>query len=334
MKVLIVKIGAVGDVVMALSMLEAIDQLSPDAKVTWVCGKTVAPLVEAVGRVNEVIVVDDQKLLRGGKVGALAVLVPLWTKLLGRKYDLVLTGHSDPRYRLLSLTAQGSICRSFGVERAGPIVGRYHASEYARLVTGLDGPKAKPGVPPQLRIPIPPALERVLQAGKTVVAISPGGAKNLLRDDALRRWPLENYVQLAGQLSQKGFQVLLTGSSSDDWVKPSFKALPVTDLIGQTSLTDLVALYSRCQLVVTHDSGPLHLAITAGTKVVGLFGPTIPMEKVPRDPKVLALWGGEKLACRPCYDGKNYAACDNNLCMKDITVEGAYRSALKQLGQE
>jgi heptosyltransferase II len=321
---------------MALSMLSAIDRQEPGSNITWVCGKTVAPLVRAAHRVDEVIELDDHQLLKGGGVGALLVLSRLWLKLLGRRFDLVVTGHSDSRYQLVGLTARGKIHRSFAEEggRRSPIPGRYHADEYVRLITGTDGPAALRAEIPVLQVHLAPSLREKLMPSKKVVALAPGGAKNLLRDDALRRWPLENYVVLAEKFLKEGYQVVVMGSPADDWVRESFKHLAVTDLVGQTSLTDLIALYSQCRLVVTHDSGPFHLAIASGARVLALFGPTDPAEKVPASEKVKVLWGGEHLACRPCYDGRNYADCVDNQCLKSVTVEKTYQEALQIMGKE
>lgn len=336
LKVLVIKIGAVGDAVMALSMLSAIDRKEPGSKITWVCGETVAPLVRAANRVDEVIELDDHRLLKGGKIGALSVLLGLWLKLWGRRFDLIVTGHSDSRYRLLGLTARGKIRRSFGEKegRRWPVPGRYHADEYVRLITGLDGPSASRGEIPVLQADLAPNLGEKLAPSKRVVALAPGGAKNLLRDDALRRWPLENYVALAEKFLKGGIQVVVTGSPADQWVSDSFKHLAVLDLVGQTSLTDLIALYRQCRLVVTHDSGPLHLALASGARVLALFGPTAPAEKVPAREKVRVLWGGEHLACRPCYDGRNYADCADNQCLKSLAVERTHQEALQMMGEE
>ncbi len=323
MKVLIVKIGAVGDTAMSLSMLPAIDRLAPGSHVTWVCGRIVAPLVRSVNRVDEIIEIDDRKLLKGGWLGALLVLVPVWAKLLGRRFDLIITGHADFRYRLLSLTAWGTNRRGFGKGGDGrrPLPGNYHAEEYARLVSATGASSDyTPGIPP-IRVPLPQAFSDQLDRNKKIVALAPGGAKNILRDDALRRWPLENYALLAGKLLKEGVQVLVTGSAEDAWVRESFQGLPVVDWVGQTSLIELVALYGQCDLVITHDSGPMHLAIASGAKVLALFGPTTPSEKVPVNERVHVIWGGEHLACRPCYDGRNYADCSDNQCLKSISVE-------------
>jgi heptosyltransferase-2 len=336
LKILIVKIGAIGDVVMSLSMLAEIDRRWPNSEITWVCGGSVSPLIQACHRVDKILSVNERKLLRGGAFGALVELLPLWLRLMGKRFDLIVTGHSDSRYRLLSLTALGITRRSFGNSPEGrwPVPGRYHADEYVRLITGQNGPDAPLGVIPCFHFPLGENLSRKIEPEKKVVALAPGGAVNVLRNDGLRRWSLENYARLADQLLQNGYQVLITGSESDGWVREAFKKLPVTDLVGATSITELTALYGRADLVITHDSGPLHLAVASGRPVIGLFGPTIPWEKVPRHESVRVIWGGDHLACRPCYDGKNYAICPGNECLRSVTADKVYGEAKQILGAD
>lgn len=334
MKILIVKIGAVGDTVMALSMLDALLQKDPGARITWVCGRTVEPLLKATGKIHELVVVDESKLLRGNALQKPAALLTAGVRLLGRRFDLIVTGHSDPRYRMLGRFSFGKTRRSFGSDkgRAWPVPGRFHGDEYARLVTGEDGPGAFKSKAFQLRVPLRPELQKELARDeRALVALAPGGAKNVLRDDALRRWPLESYRRLAELLLEGGFRVVLTGSPSDDWVREAFRGLKVSDWVGKTDLLDLTALYGECGLVVTHDSGPMHLAALAGAPCLALFGPTNPFEKVLPGGPIRALWGGEDLACRPCYDGKNFANCSHNACLRSITAEKVYEEAARLL---
>lgn len=323
MKILIVKISAIGDVVMALSMVDAVRRQDPDARVSWLCGKTVVPLLEAVGTVNEIITVDEAKLLTGNPLAKLKALIDVWKCLLGRSFDLIVTGHSDPRYRLLSLTASGERHISFGRDngRLWPVPGRHHSDEYARLVTNVDGPAALYREGAKLAIQLPEELKTFLKVGESsIVALAPGGAKNVLSDNPQRRWPLDKYVLLAEKLLDMGVQVVVTGSPSDQWICEHFQGVDVLDFVGRTNLPELVGLYGMCDVVVTHDSGPLHLAGLAGAPAVALFGPTNPHEKVPRTSGTRILWGGEELACRPCYDGKTFAPCKNNLCLRGIDV--------------
>ena len=64
--------------------------------------------------------------------------------------------------------------------------------------------------------------------------------------------------------------------------------------------------------------GPLHLARLAGTRVIALFGPTSPQTFFRPDKRTAVLWPGVALPCAPCYDGREFAICDNNRCMQMI----------------
>jgi heptosyltransferase II len=332
-RVLIVKIGAIGDVVMALAAVEALRARGP-CRITWVAGRGVAPLLRQVPGIDEIVSVDDRELLMGGIAAKAGVILSVWRRLLLRRFDLILVAHPDPRYRLISLVARGGTWRSFSLDRPlFPVPGRHHVDEYVRLATGDEGASQPLSRLPTISPPLRDDLAAVL-GPPLVVALAPGGAKNLLSDDAQRRWPLPGYRRVAERLLEGGITVAVTGGESDSWVRDAFDGLPVIDLIGRTGLLDLVAVFVACDAVVTHDSGPLHLAGLAGTPAVALFGPTNPAEKVPRHEKTVILWGGEDLPCRPCYDGKFYTPCSTPRCMKEISPEQVYAAVLSVIAPE
>jgi heptosyltransferase-2 len=157
------------------------------------------------------------------------------------------------------------------------------------------------------------------------IALVPGGAKNILRDDALRRWPVENYAAVAQLLIARGHRVILTGAPDDAWTLPAFQPLlashphALLNRIGSTSLPELLALYDSCSLVITHDTGSMHIAGISRAAVLAIFGPTNPANVLPRRDRVKALWGGATLPCRPCFDGRNFAPCSFNGCVREIT---------------
>jgi heptosyltransferase-2 len=91
------------------------------------------------------------------------------------------------------------------------------------------------------------------------------------------------------------------------------------DRIGLDSLTETIGLLTSAQAVVTHDSGPLHIAGLTHVPIVTLFGPTDPHARVPARANTVALWGGEAFACRPCYDGRSFAPCAHNGCIRELT---------------
>ena len=128
------------------------------------------------------------------------------------------------------------------------------------------------------------------------------------------------YVELAAALLQRGHEVVLAGGPDDAWASPLFGHLPVTDVIGKHSLVETVALLDSADVTVTHDTGPLHLAGITRSAVVAIFGPTDPRGRLPQRANCVALWGGEGFACRPCYDGRDFAPCDHNGCVRQITA--------------
>ncbi len=141
-----------------------------------------------------------------------------------------------------------------------------------------------------------------------------------MREDALRRWPVASYKALAKQLLAAGCEVVLIGDESDAPFGKEFIGLAVRNEIGKHSLLGSVQLMRRADVVVSHDTGPLHLARLVRTPCVALFGPTNPNEFVGCDPGVTWIWGGEELTCRPCYDGRSFARCSDNVCLRSISV--------------
>ena len=336
-KILVIKIGAIGDAAMLLASLVAYKKRYPETYVTWVCGSGISSLIEAFREVDEIIEVDDSRLLVGGILQKMKVVVGLWWRLFGRKVDLCVTAHSDRRYRLLSLVVMAGQKRFWGMHDGyrKPVPGRYHPNEYLSLFTGIEGPYAEHVAFPKLKRDLPQNLKKLFaELTNPVVAIMPGGARNILSDNPQRRWPLSNYVELSERLLEAGITVIVTGGKTDKWVSSCFEGSGVVDLIGKTGLLDLISVYDNCQLVVTHDSGPFHLAKLTGTKILALFGPTSPYEKGPFDPcskNVKIIWGGGSLACRPCYDGKKFHPCTSNKCMQEITVQIVESEALRLL---
>ncbi len=328
-RLLLIKFGAIGDVVMAIPAAAA--RHADGYQVDWVCTEAVAPVLRLYPWIH-VIEVNELKLLRGSVRERMAAVRGLW-RTLGRRvkeaggYDLIATLYYDRRYGLLSLPfrAQRKVSLSRTDRKFMLLPGRHHTDEYDRILSG----RADGEWPSQLapfRVQDLPAPARAVNPSTPRVVVVPAGARNVLRDDALRRWPVESYVVLAAALLAQGYEVVLAGGSEDAWATPFFceiqeKTGPgrFANLIGKLSLVETLALLDSAAVTVTHDTGPLHLAGITSTAIVTLFGPTDPHGRLPHRENTLAIWGGEDFACRPCYDGRDYAPCQHNGCLAQIT---------------
>jgi len=318
-RLLIFKLGAIGDCVMAVPAAHAMHQAGYE--IEWVCGTAVAPALRLYPWIN-MHEVDDRALLRGGLIERMAVMLGLWGWVAKRRYDICATLYYDSRYKLLALPVRAGrkVMLSKTDHATMLIPGRHHTDEYARILSG----RRDDEMPYQLApVPAPglPASTLARVEGKARVVLVPGGARNMMRDDALRRWPVESYVAVAKALLAKGAEVVLAGGPDDAWTSPSFAGLDVTDVQGKVSLVETLALFDSADVTVTHDTGPLHLAGITRTRIVAIFGPTDPHGRLPHRGNCVALWGGEGFACRPCYDGRDYAPCSHNGCVRQITAE-------------
>jgi heptosyltransferase-2 len=315
-RALIVKFGAIGDVIMAIPAAHAL--YAQGFAIDWVCG----PVVQSVLRFYpwiDTIVADDASILKGSAIEKLKALLDLWRRLAGRRYDLVATLYYDARYRLLAwpVRAERRLMLSHTERQTRLLPGRHHTDEYARILLGRPDQATPLPLAPVRPEHLPPSPLPRTACSRVVLA--PAGARNLMNDDKLRRWPPELYVALAALLLAAGNEVVLIGGPDDAWVRPLFAALAVTDCLGQHRLGETLALLDEADVLVTHDTGPLHLGGITRVGIVSLFGPTDPRGRLPQRPGALAIWGGEGFACRPCYDAHSFAPCPDPACLRQIT---------------
>ena len=320
---LIVRIAALGDIAMATPLLTRIATEHPGARVTWLCGARVAELVRLLPGVTDVIEVDETQLFTRGRASSLRAVVRVWRQLATRRFDRVMLLHPDRRYRVLLWPIRGTpihVADHGPGASTNPIPGRFRGDESARL---LDQDESQG--PIVRRYDLVDLSERVTPDAPAKSApravLVPGGARNVLRENALRRWPVASYVALARALLALGIDVVLIGDQGDVDIGRAFDGLSVRNLIGETTITRTLQVLRGADVVVTHDTGPLHLARLVRAPTVALFGPTDPAEFVRPAPRVEVLWGGADLACRPCYDGRNFASCADNICINRVGVE-------------
>ena len=149
-RVLIVKFGAIGDVVMALPAVhELYERDGGRHRIDWVCGPTVAPLLECYPWIRT-IVADDRAILKGAASDRLGALLGLWRAIGWVKYDLCATLYYDARYRIATLPvrAKRKLMLSH-IDRTRMLLpGRHHTDEYARILLGLTDGERPVGLAP------------------------------------------------------------------------------------------------------------------------------------------------------------------------------------------
>ncbi len=146
-----------------------------------------------------------------------------------------------------------------------------------------------------------------------------------------KRWSLENFAEVITRV-QKRFEarILLTGSTAEI---PLGEALAQTtqldtiNLIGKTTLMQLGALIESCDLYLTCDSGPMHIAAAVGTPTIALFGPTSPIRHGPYGESHEII--EKPVECRPCYKRKCMRKDRPHLCMTEIDPDAVDTQILR-----
>jgi lipopolysaccharide heptosyltransferase II len=166
---------------------------------------------------------------------------------------------------------------------------------------------------------------------RPLVLLHPGSGDNFHG----RRWPTRRFGLVARRLiDEAGAVVAVTGSRGEQGlVREVVEAAErdVWDLAGALDLRELVALLARAQVLVSNDSGPVHLASALGLPVIGLYGPNSPLLYGPLSAGSVAFYDAPP--CSPCITNFNYktSRCRNPVCIAAIEVDPVARAALSLL---
>jgi heptosyltransferase-1 len=333
MKILIIKLSAIGDVVQTLPALEAIKLLYPNSTVTWVVEEAAEGVLEGHPLIDFVLVSRRKtwmRMLRNPRTFAQGIgkILAFFRELRSVRYDIaidfqgllksgVLIGLSRAE-RKIGFDRTRELSYLFLNERLAPYDIEKHALEryldVARYL-GARNPTWRCALPIEREIEaMRRKLEEVRGERKPVVLINP------VARWATKLWPERRFAELADRLiDEKNVVLIFTGSTEDRVAIERIAALmkrPALNWAGDTTLKELAALAKLADLFITTDTGPMHLAAAAGAKVLALFGPTAPWRTGPYGAGHLVVRSG--IACSPCF---KRACADDITCMAGIAVE-------------
>jgi heptosyltransferase-2 len=186
------------------------------------------------------------------------------------------------------------------------------------------------GVPeePDFRIdPGPEARNRAQDLAGTPapVVLAPGAAYG-----PAKRWPMERFEEVAQALDAKGIPVVVMGSPRDEVSARPLVEAGARSLVGRTSLLEAVAVLQRCRVLVTNDSGALHLARAAGVPSVAVFGSSSPAWTGPAPDEGDVLH--RDLPCSPCFRRRCPLAGEEHLrCLREITTADVMAAVERRL---
>ena len=302
-RILVIKLGALGDFVLALGPCAAIRNHHPQARIILLTTAPYAELADASGYFDEVWIDDRMPWWRPDRW--LALRRRLHSVGFDRVYDLQTSDRSGWYFRLIGRDAEWSgIVAGCSHLHDNPDRDRMHTLERQAEQLAIAGIETVP--PPEL-VWATAEIDQ-FEIGTPSVLIAPGGASHRPG----KRWPASSYLTLARALVEAGYQPVLIGTSTELEISQYIVAGcdGVKDLTGRTTLLEVAELARVASAAVGNDTGPMHIAAVAGCRSVVLFSSdSDPALTVPRGRSVIVL-RQETLADLPVDDVLVALACD------------------------
>lgn len=339
MNILLIRLSSMGDVIHVLPALRALRTSFPKATLGWVVEDTHAQLLSGLPEIDRLYVVSRSRShgsLKGQwhlarEMRSRMRQVPwdvaidfqgLWKSLRvarwsGAKKILGYTPSPEKTHWFYTDTIRLQTMNRHAVDRHLDLLGllgcsvRYasHRGEFER----------------DFSLPIQPAHRMKADELLSGLKLLPGQPRVLLNFSARKpanQWGYTRFAELADRLLQEGFSPVLTGGPEDHEGEKAILDLlgkPLPSLVGKCGLLDLAAVMTQFDVLVTGDTGPMHVAVSAKLPVVAIFGPANPARTGPYSPTAVVLQ--EPFHCQPCYLRECKFKQHPAPCMLEITAE-------------
>ncbi|MFA5088719.1 MAG: lipopolysaccharide heptosyltransferase II [Candidatus Omnitrophota bacterium] len=326
LNILVVKMTAIGDVILISPSLKAIREKYPKARITCLVGTESRKILQNCPYIDDLVVYDSKNRERGW-----LRTFHFSRKLRKRKFDMVIDFQNNRTSHLLSFL-------SFAKESFG-----YHNRKWGFLISNpVENPDHYLGpVEHQFQILKKVGIEFRREEGLELWPSRQdeeyvqdfldsewlGNCQNMVGINIAasekwktKNWPVEHIARLCDLLAEDNIRVVITGVEQDKAKVRDLLRLTKTkpaDFVGKTDILQLAALIAKCRVYVTPDSASLHVAAAMGTPFIALFGPTDSVRHLPpaREFRLIE----KKIVCAPCYDP--HCRVGTHECLRGISPE-------------
>jgi len=329
-RILLVLLGAIGDVTRALPLLQRVRHGYPQARIVWAVEPASAALLHHHPALDEVLVFDRPQ-------GAAAFL-PFLRRIRAQRPDLTLDLQRHLKSGVISRISGAPVRLGFhrrNSREGNWVFNSHHVPSMAHFSSKLEqflqfaDCLELPAVPVSFGLQLSEAEDaRVVTLLEAVP--QPFVAAFVGSSCESRLWFPERTATVAEALAARGVATVLVGGPGDVAFATAVAQAartPVTNLAGRTSLRDLIGIFARARAAFGPDCGPMHIAAAAGTRVVSLWGATSAARSAPWNNADGVLSG--TAPCSPCY----LKRCPiGRVCMQAIGVEAVVDRLVSRLG--
>ncbi|MFP4472433.1 MAG: lipopolysaccharide heptosyltransferase II [Candidatus Omnitrophota bacterium] len=336
--ILVIKIGALGDVILVTPSLKALRRKFPSARICCLVGEASQAVLQKCPYVDELIVADFKSRHKG-----VWGMLKLARQLRKEHFDKVIDFQNSRRSHIL-----GAAClaknflgyrRKWGFLLTDPVElpdEKIPPVQHQFCVLGLLGIPYDPRLRLDMQIPAVDRKKAVqmlasewISEGMRVVGVHIAASAGW----ETKNWCHTAIAELCDRLAQENIRTVLTGAEKD---RPAAAAVlertrsKPANFVGRTTIMELAAVIKRCAVYVTPDSSPLHIAAAVGTPFVALFGPTDPARHLPPADHGAVIQ--REMDCIPCYKGK-FCRTLNHACLEEISAGEVFEQILDLMSE-
>ncbi len=350
-KILLIKFFGMGSILMTGPMIRALKNKYPAAKITIMTFSENRELCALTGLFDEIVSIDTISI-----IGILTSAIKNMLYLRKQKFDVCIDLEFFSKFSTIVCYLTGGRIRvGFFLIQTGILLkmmwrgnllthqvyhnDHKHVTDVFLALSRCIGADTTDYSYASLRIPevasnsVDKTLNKFLGQDDKLVVVNINASALCLE----RRWPKESFVRLLSMLlsDAKKVKVALIGGKEDEAYVKSFLTLlqgkvdgnKIINLTAMLSMAELTALLSKADLLITNDSGPMHIAISLNRPTLSFFGPESPRRFGSKEDKMHAILYSENIYCSPClnvYNQKTAFCNGNNVCLKSIIAEDAY----------
>jgi heptosyltransferase III len=328
LKFLILKTAAIGDMILVSAMIRELKTRYPEATITLICSKSNSSVVHFMEEVNHVVIFEMNRPIKSlraiSKLSEHDILLDFspWDRI-----DAVIAFFSNVKYRIGFRRKR--MYRHYVYDIAVEHLDNVHEIENYRNLLRVMNIKPS-GFLPEFCIEKQQKLQIVddlfsVDCPNIILHPFAGGTKKEFKE-----WPLDHWVQLGQELLKRRCNVYISGGKEDrkkaEFIRNQIDNYHCYVIAGKYSLEETAAIIAKASLLVTVNTGIMHLGAAVGTKIIALHGPTSPERWGPLCNNAVII--KSKLECAPCLSLGFEYGCRKGGCMRSIAVEEVFTAII------
>ena len=332
-KFLIVRLGALGDIIHGIPIAAALRNRYPQAHIDWMVDPRYLEVLQLVECLDRRIPIDPREALRGGRRSRLFGSI---RELRANRYDVCIDLQGLLKSAMLARAAgarrtigfprqhlREPLARFFYTDTPDPGSATHVIDKGLALLAPLDVDDRRVHFP--ITIPRTPAVESVAArfAPDAYVVINPGAAW------PNKRWPADRFGAVAAAIQRDfGLRSLVVWGPGEQLLAAGVAAASggAAEIAPPTTVPDLIGIARHGRLMISGDTGPLHIAGAVGTPIVALFGPTLAERNGPWSPHDVSISRASQCVC--LYERRCRKAV---ACIDDVTVDEVIAAVHRRL---